>query len=650
MATGKHYGSWVGDGITYIATIVPLAVLVWGLCSFVAVRWCVVRLVRHFSWVDSRASVALATVAFAFSVVLLFPALTFFSQPSALRRMDATLPLYLRVLETGVNRTRAALALFRSADHGEPGVRILRVYPATPGVANEKDSVVLHNSGNTDLDLKGWKLQDQEGATFPLSGLLTRGKDLTIQVPGQTLRFNEGCRILLTDPDDWPQHLMSCTGEQRFFDRFSLDRAQAQADRFLYQVDESAQRVERLLRQGGSIVGPVDDTAVVRNQPLPNVVILVLESFRSSAVSPRLMKRLDAFSAKGLRLDKHYSGSNCTHMGFFSLLYGRTPIFYTQTLDRNIPPQMCETMRLSGYRSTYVSGGADDGFRRIKEFINDHTFDKVIIDEQGATTSFTEWPNADRRMLEKIRKIVTTPHPQPQFVVSLLGSTHCPYVYPQRFQIHRPDGSDQPLGGWTDFSTELLNNRYKNAALFLEDELMHLIASVDLNRNILIITGDHGESMGEDGFRSHTGPASEVQTHVPLIMVGKGIKPGRIQTATGHTDILPTLLHQLAGRPVPIRFCHGRDLLADPHPADQALVVPLLWPELSKLVLIRGNKHILIDVKTQGDTLQSARFAAFLDDTGMYKLRIAHSPKGLAPAPPTEHADHWPGAPPKYRP
>ncbi len=362
------------------------------------------------------------------------------------------------------------------------------------------------------------------------------------------------------------------------------------------------------------------------------------------------MKRLDAFSAKGLRLEKHYSGSNCTHMGFFSLLYGRTPIFFNQTLDRKIPPQMCETMRMSGYRSTYLSGGAHDGFRRIQEFINDHTFDKVAIDEKGETSDFSEWPDADTRILERIRKIVTTPHPQPQFVVSLLWSTHCPYVYPARFRIHRPDGSDRSLGGWTEFSPELLSNRYKNAALFLEDQLMHFIASLDLNRNILIITGDHGESMGEDGFRSHTGPASEVQTHVPFIMVGGGVKPRRIRTATGHMDILPTLLHQLAGRSVPIRFCQGRDLLADPHPADRALTVPLLWPVLSKLVLIRGKRHILVDVKTRGDRLQSARFAAFLDDSGMYKLRIAHSPKGLPPAPRIEHADRWRGVAPKYRP
>jgi membrane-anchored protein YejM (alkaline phosphatase superfamily) len=222
-------------------------------------------------------------------------------------------------------------------------------------------------------------------------------------------------------------------------------------------------------------------------------------------------------------------------------------------------------------------------------------------------------------------------------------------VCPSEFRTHQPDGSDRSVDEWTGFSTDVLSNRYKNAALFLESELMHFIGSLDLKKNILIITGDHGESMGEDGFRSHTGPASEVQTHVPFIMLGAGVRPGRIRTATSHTDILPTLLHQIAGKHVPIRHCHGRDLLADPHPADEALVVPLLWPALSKLVFVRGDKRILLDVKTTGNSLKSVHFAAFLDDSGMYQLRMAGVRKPVTPLPSTERADHWSGTERTYK-
>ena len=650
LASDKQYGSWVGDGITYIETIVPLTVFSWGMCSFLVVRWMVVRLVHRHSWVALPLSVCVAMVMFAFSMLLLFPALTFFSEPSVLRRLDATLPLYMRVLETGVNGAREVLARFKGSGPREPTPRLVRIQPSFSEAARGSGSVVLHHEGNTELSLTGWKLQDRQGGTFPLSGKLKRGESLTVQIPQGSLSLDRGCRVLLTDPQNWPRHMLTCAGKQRLFDRFSLDRAQAQADRYLHDADAWVKNVELLLRGDGTIAAPADSTAVVKRQPLPNVIILVLESFRSSAVSPEVMRRLDALSAKGLRLERHYSGSNCTHMGFFSLLYGRTPIFFNQTLDRKIAPQMCETMRLSGYRRTYISGGAHDGFRRIQEFINKQTFDKVAIDEKGATSTFTGWADADRRVLDRIGKLVSAPQTQPQFVLSLLWSTHCPYVYPSDFQTHKPDGSERSLQEWTGFPTEVLSNRYKNAALFLEAELMRFISSLDLKRNILIITGDHGESLGEDGFRSHTGPASEVQTHVPFIMVGAGVQSRRIRTATGHTDILPTLLHQLAGQHVPIQHCHGRDLLAESNPADEALVVPLLWPALSKLVLVKGNKHVLIDVKTRGDRLRSARFAAYLDDSGMYRLRVDGLTKTKGSGTHVERAEQGLGDPRKYRP
>lgn len=642
FAADNHYGSWVGDGITFISTVVPLTVLCTGLSLFVVIRWLIVLVVRRYSWVASPLSVGLAMIAFVFSVLMLFPALTWFSQPSALRRLDASLPLYLRVLESGTNGSREVFAFLRGTKRKAATVRIVRIEPPAAGDSDHVGSVVLHNPGNADLNLQGWKLEDRVGGIFPISGTLKPGESTSIKIPRGTLKLGRGCRVLVADAQDWPRHMLTSSGKQQLFDRLTLDRAQAQADRYLYDADGIVQNVEHMLRADGDIAAPADDSAVIRNRPLPNVIVLVLESFRASAVSPGVMKALDAVSAKGLRSERHYSGSNCTHLGFFSLLYGRIPIFFNQTLDRHVQPQMCETMRLSGYRSTYLACGTNEGFRRIQEFINAQTFDRMVIDEKGSQGTFTDWPDADRRTLDRIREIVTTPHAQPQFVVSLLWSTHCPYVYPSDFQIHKPDGSDRSLDEWTGFSKAVLANRYENAALFLEAELMRFISSLDLKRNILIITGDHGESMGEDGFHSHTGPASEVQTHVPFIMLGAGVQPRRITTATSHIDILPTLLHQLAGRHVPIKHCHGRDLLADPHPADQALIVPLLWPQLSHLVLVHGNKRILIYVNTRGDRLKSARFAAFLDDSGMYQLRTAGLRKPATTVTPVERAEHRP--------
>jgi len=48
---------------------------------------------------------------------------------------------------------------------------------------------------------------------------------------------------------------------------------------------------------------------------------------------------------------------------------------------------------------------------------------------------------------------------------------------------------------WEQMQSHL--NRYANSLLFLDHELMQVLRSIDLKQNIVVITDDHGESMGE---------------------------------------------------------------------------------------------------------------------------------------------------------
>lgn len=620
-APDKNYGHWVGGGITYRVLLAPCIVLASGLAAFVAIRCSLARLAKRGSWLVSRAGVVTATTAFVSIVVLVAPALALVSHASVLRRLDTVLPVYLNFLRSGAVNTRAWWAGAWGRDSGIPAVRVAALRLGEPGNRTVGSRIVLHNPTAMHVCLHDWRLEDRHGRCIPLRGTIQAGKELEIPLAESGWQLDEGSRVVLKDPQGWPAHLMSGSGKERTPDRLSLDRAIDQTEVFLREAKEAAREVARFLEVGGPAVHDVDTDAAVSNGRLPNVVILVFESFRNSAVSPQTMQMLDKWSEGGLRLHRHYSGSNCTHKGLFALLYGRTPIMYDRTLDRGIAPQMCETMRRSGYERTFLTSSAYTGFRRMHDFINERFFDTVVTDDKGEANDSSDWPVADRRILDRIRTILTTPQDRPQFVVTLLLSTHCPYVYPAEFRHEQPDGGDDGAKDWTLCTDLELYNRYRNAALFLEHEVMKLIRALDPERNVIIITGDHGESLGEDGFHSHTGPASEIQTRVPFAMVGAGIKPMSIRTATGHCDVLPTLLHHLAGKATPIRHSHGRDLLAEAPPPDEALIAPYVWPNSSRLVLVRGNDRLALSAKIDGDNLVSMRFGHFLDDSGLYKLR-----------------------------
>jgi membrane-anchored protein YejM (alkaline phosphatase superfamily) len=150
---------------------------------------------------------------------------------------------------------------------------------------------------------------------------------------------------------------------------------------------------------------------------------------------------------------------------------------------------------------------------------------------------------------------------------------------------------------------------------------LKLVKSIDPKRNLILITGDHGESMGEDGVFTHGSRMSEIQMRVPFAMVGPGVEPRKISSATVHTDILPTLLHALAWKSVNISNCQGRDLIEESSPADRVAVVPANGPEWDGLVVIRENKRILFRTSTAAGEIPSIEFAGLADEVGQYVLR-----------------------------
>ena len=236
------------------------------------------------------------------------------------------------------------------------------------------------------------------------------------------------------------------------------------------------------------------------------------------------MKRLDNWADQGLRLERHYSGSNCSHLGLFSLLYGRAPLGFHETLDREIPPQMLESLRQSGYEITLLSSGEIKGFRRMADFMNEKYCDHVIEDGEFTLGSMNDWPDSDRRKLAYARNIVNKAQGRPQFVFFYVLSSHYRYPCPSEFEILKEStGFLHFLNPREQIRNHL--NRYANSLQFLEHEVMNLVQSIDPNRNIVIITGDHGESMGEDGVFTHASRMSEVQMRTPFVMVGPGVKP-----------------------------------------------------------------------------------------------------------------------------
>ena len=313
----------------------------------------------------------------------------------------------------------------------------------------------------------------------------------------------------------------------------------------------------------------LDDSIVVPEGNRKDVVIFVLESLRHDALIPETMPMLCGLSETGLVCEQHYAGANASHFGLFSLLYGRSALVYESTLDADIPPQLCATLRDSNYELSFVSSGNCDEWQRMGEYLNDSVFDRV--ENQDADS----WVERDRAALSRVSELLTEPdRTRPRLVVAFLMSTHFNYEFPPAFAIHEPYARDVSL--FTLGQRDGLWNRYRNAAGFLDHEVARTIGQLDLDRTVVVVTGDHGESLLDDGQMFHGSRLSEIQTRVPCMLLGTGVPRGTIPAMTSHMDLAPTLMEALCGLPTQIAHAHGRSFLTDSSqsPRDVLLVQP----------------------------------------------------------------------------
>jgi arylsulfatase A-like enzyme len=89
-----------------------------------------------------------------------------------------------------------------------------------------------------------------------------------------------------------------------------------------------------------------------------------------------------------------------------------------------------------------------------------------------------------------------------------------------------------------------------------------------LDRTLVVVTADHGESLGGHGETTHGLFAYNATIAVPLILHGTGVSPGAVDAPVAHVDITPTIL-DLAGVPAPGTL-DGRSLVQPP-PSDRPL-------------------------------------------------------------------------------
>jgi arylsulfatase A-like enzyme/Tfp pilus assembly protein PilF len=308
----------------------------------------------------------------------------------------------------------------------------------------------------------------------------------------------------------------------------------------------------------------------VTRRPGLDVLLVTIDTLRADAVGAYGARTgatplLDRLAERGVVFRQAHAHNVVTLPSHSNILSGRLPFQHgvRDNAGFRFPkgtPTLATMLKAAGYRTgAFVSAftldsrfGLDQGFDVYDDRFDSPAGPLALPERHGPETvaAALRWlAQADGR---------------PTFCWIHVYEPHAPYVPPEPFRSRYPG---QPYVG-----------EVAAADAALEPVLRPLLDAASPH-TIVIVTGDHGESLGEHGERTHGLFAYEATLKIPLIFFAPSVvPPGTVDTVVGHDDVVPTILDAL-GRPVPADL-PGHSLLGLVGGAQRS-PVPLYFEALS---------------------------------------------------------------------
>lgn len=325
-----------------------------------------------------------------------------------------------------------------------------------------------------------------------------------------------------------------------------------------------------------------------------NIIIVVAESLRSQDFNSDSAPFLTQLAKEEISANQHYSNSNTTHLGLFSLFYGLNPFYFHEMRTNKIAPVGIELLSNNDYR-IYITIARTMKWYDLDEFVFGKNY--TTYEPEGSN------PVRDRSVTDKSIELVLQhkklKSPYLNFVYYY--ATHADYDHPDDVVIFSPE-----LKGDIDFTDSTLRdkrdeliNRYKNSIFFLDMEMKRLVTvlkeSGEWENTVLIFTGDHGEEFFEENKFGHNSSLNQYQTKVPLIMHLPGIMQKKINKLTSHMDVFQTILKHGGMREETLGAFQGRDMLSPD--SGPIYIGKAHYQRPEKYAILNDNYKIIIDLK-----------------------------------------------------
>jgi arylsulfatase len=309
-----------------------------------------------------------------------------------------------------------------------------------------------------------------------------------------------------------------------------------------------------------------------------NVVLVTLDAVRADHLSSHGYDRettpfLDEFAAEGARFTRAYSASSHTREAIPSILTGRYPTEAVDDQFRRNADTVAERLHggfeTAGFHSNpFVSRayGFDQGFDTFDDDLHlggnrlfalaQRAFDKLRNRHYARAHEINERSLSWLDSLSGHRPFLLWNH-----YMDPHGPYEAPAEYQRRFHgeaisrkqstklYHRAIKNPDSI---TETERDHLVDLYDAEIAYTDDQLEAFFGALEdrglLEESLVLLTADHGDAFGENGYYEHPRYLHDGLVHVPLVVSGPGVTRGTVEVPASTLDIVTTILAAV-GRP-----------------------------------------------------------------------------------------------------
>ena len=264
-----------------------------------------------------------------------------------------------------------------------------------------------------------------------------------------------------------------------------------------------------------------------------NLLVVTVDTLRPDRLSCYSTEhlrtpRIDALAAKGVLFERAFAHDPETLPSHTNIFLGMTSLAHgVSENSKSIVAPDFETLAELLKSRGYATGAFVSGFPLDSRFGLNQGFD--VYDDHYPAKAKPGEAFSERRADKTVAAAL-------KWLAGQKGKWFC---WVHLWDPHDPYAPPEP------YATRFKDDPYSGEVAYVDAEigrLMDALGQAGLEgRTAVVLTGDHGESLGDHGETYHGYFAYNATLWVPLIIAAPGTKAGRVKDHVSHVDIFPTV-------------------------------------------------------------------------------------------------------------